>query len=350
MKFDSYSRFFCSDSGLAFLPAKSSSRRKLTAALVLGFNALLLGGVSPALAQTYPSRPVTVVVPQAAGGGMDAIARAVTLKMGALLNTSFVIDNKPGAGGNIGAAQVVKAQADGHTILLGQTSQFAINPHLYTQMSFDPLKDLVPVVMLADAPNVIVVGADSPFKTLADIVAAAKASKNMLDFATPGAGTPSHLIGEMFQDVAGIKLVHVPYKGAPAAITDTIAGRTAFMLSSIPSALTQIRNGKMRAIAVSADKRSPSLPDVPTIAEAGYQGFNAGTWYGLFVPAKTPEAVIQRLNTAANEALKAEDVIGRVKNEGGTILGGTREVFAEKIRQDFVKLGKAVRDSGAKVD
>ena len=322
MKFASHSRFFCSDSGVAFLPAMTSSRRKLTAALVLGLNALLMGGVSPALAQTYPSRPITVVVPQAAGGGMDAIARAVTLKMGSLLNTSFVVDNKPGAGGNIGAAQVVKAQADGHTILLGQTSQFAINPHLYSQMSFDPLKDLVPVVMLADAPNVIVVGADSPFRTLADIVAAAKASKNMLDFATPGAGTPSHLIGEMFQDVAGIKLVHVPYKGAPAAITDTIAGRTAFMLSSIPSALTQIRNGKMRA----------------------------GTWYGLFVPARPPEAVIQRLNAAANEALKAEDVIARVKNEGGTILGGTKEIFAEKIRQDHAKLGKAVRDSGAKID
>ena len=314
MKFDSYSRFFCSDSGLAFLPAKSATRRKLAAALVLGFNALLLGGVSPALAQTYPSRPVTVVVPQAAGGGMDAIARAVTLKMGTLLNTSFVIDNKPGAGGNIGAAQVVKAQADGHTILLGQTSQFAINPHLYTQMSFDPLKDLVPVVMLADAPNVIVVGADSPFKTLADIVAAAKASKNMLDFATPGAGTPSHLIGEMFQDVAGIKLVHVPYKGAPAAITDTIAGRTAFMLSSIPSALTQIRNGKMRAIAVSADKRSPTLPDVPTIAEAGFPKGEFNFWVGLLAPAGTPKEIVARLNDEINKALATPEIKERLEN------------------------------------
>lgn len=312
---------------------------------------IAVGATGQALAQApYPSRPITVVVPQAAGGGMDAIARSVTNKMATLINASFVIDNKPGAGGNIGAGQVAKAQADGYTVLLGQTAQFAINPHLYANMNFDPLKDLVPVAMLADAPNVIVVGADSPFRTLADIVAAAKTSKKLLDFATPGQGTPSHLIGEIFQGVAGIKLVHIPYKGAPSAITDTIAGRTAFMMSSIPSSLTQIRNGKMRAIAVSADKRSPSLPDVPTIAEAGYPGFNAGTWYGLFVPAKTPVAVIQKLHAAANEALASEDVVTRVQNEGGNTLGGSREAFAEKIRADHAKLGKAVRDSGAKIE
>ncbi len=326
-------------------------RRKFIISLVLASSAVSLLSASDVLAQgVYPNRTITVVVPQAAGGGMDAIGRAVTMKMGTLLKTSFIVDNKPGAGGNIGALQVVNALPDGYTVLLGQTSQFAINPHLYSSMAFDPLKDLVPVVMLADAPNVIVVGADSPFRSLSDIVAAAKASKNLLDFATPGAGTPSHLIGEMFQKVAGIKLVHIPYRGAPNAITDTIAGRTAFMLSSIPSALSQIRSGKLRAIAVSADKRSPTLPDVPTIAEAGYPGFNAGTWYGLFVPANTPAAVIQRINLAANESLASEDVIARVTKEGGITLGGTKEIFAEKIRLDYEKLGKAVRDSGAKVD
>lgn len=321
------------------------------ASLLLTFGAVAAVGANDALAQgTYPNRPITVVVPQAAGGGMDTIARAVTMKMGTLMKASFMIDNKPGAGGNIGALQVVNATADGHTVLLGQTSQFAINPHLYSSMKFDPLKDLLPVVMLAEAPNVIVVGADSPFRTLADIVAAAKNSKTLLDFATPGAGTPSHLISEMFQKVADIKLVHIPYKGAPSAITDTIAGRTAFMMSSIPSASTQIRNGKLRAIAVSADKRSPSMPEVPTISESGYPGFSGGTWYGLFVPANTPAAVIQRLNAVANESLASDDVIARVTNEGGITLGGTKEAFAEKIRSDHAKLGKAVRDSGAKVD
>jgi tripartite-type tricarboxylate transporter receptor subunit TctC len=332
-------------------PHQVALRRAINIAWVLAASTVAVGGASDALAQaTYPSRPITLVVPNTASGGMDTIARAVTIKMGTLLKTSFIIDNKPGAGGNIGALQVVKSTPDGYTLLLGQTAQFAINPHMYATMPFDPLKDLVPVVMLADAPNVIVVGADSPFRSLADIVAAAKASTVQLDLATPGAGTPSHLIGEMFQRVAGIKLVHVPYKGTPNAITDTIAGRTALMMSSIPSILSQVRSGKMRAIAVSADKRSPSLPNVPTIAEAGYPGFNAGTWYGLFVPAKTPAAVVQSINAAANEALASADVISRIQDEGANTLGGTKEVFAERIRLDYAQLGKAVRDSAAKVD
>lgn len=326
-------------------------RHTVNIALVLASGAVAVVGAGNVFAQgTYPNRPITVVVPQAAGGGMDTIGRAVTMKMGDLLKASFIVDNKPGAGGNIGALQVVNARPDGYTILLGQTSQFAINPHLYSNMSYDPLKDLMPVVMLADAPNVIVVGANSPFRSLAEIVAAAKDSKKLLDFATPGAGTPSHLISEMFQSAAGIKLVHIPYKGAPNAITDTIAGRTDFMMSSIPSALSQIRSGKLRAIAVSAAKRSPTLPDVPTIAEAGYPGFNGGTWYGLFVPVNTPAAVIQRINAAANESLASAEVITRVTNEGGITLGGTKEIFAEKIRLDYEILGKAVRDSGARVD
>ncbi len=340
-------------SGVSRRPRLPSFLRSFGQVLALAGGAFAATGITTAQAQSqsaYPARPITVVVPQAAGGGMDAIARAVTNKMATQINGTFVIDNKPGAGGNIGSLQVVKAAADGHTVLLGQTAQFAINPHLYANMGFDPLKDLMPVALLAEAPNVLVVAADSPFKTLADIVTAAKSSKKLLDFATPGQGTPSHLIAEMFQDEAGIKLVHVPYKGAPPAITDTIAGRTAFMLSSIPSALSQIRNGKMRAIVVSSAKRSPTLPDVPTIAESGYPGFTAGTWYGLFVPAKTPAAVIQKLHQAANQALSSEDVIAKIANEGGSTLGGSIDLFAEKIRTDHAKLGKAVRDSGAKLD
>jgi tripartite-type tricarboxylate transporter receptor subunit TctC len=320
-------------------------------ALLLAGGVLAAAGPVASRAQEpYPGRPVLVVVPQAPSGGMDSVARIVTQKMGTLMNASFIVDNKPGAGGNIGAMQVAKASPDGYTILMGQTAQFAINPHLYGTQSFDPLKALVPVVMLADAPNVIVVGDDSPFRTLADMVAAAKSSKAQLDFATPGPGTPSHLIGEMFQKAAGIKLVHVPYKGASGATTDTIAGRTAMMLSSIPSALPLIRSGKLRAIAVSSDHRSASLPDVPTIAEQGYAGFNAGTWYGLFVPANTPAAVIDRLNSAANEALASKDVIAFIQKEGGGVLGGTRQAFAERIQLDYTQLGKAVKESGARIE
>lgn len=331
------------------ITAPSWPCRKMALALVSG--ALALGPAGNAVAQTpYPNHPILVIVPQAPSGGMDSVARVVTLKMANLMNATFIVDNKPGAGGNIGAQQVAKAAPDGYTLLMAQTAQIAINPHLYASMPFDPLKDLVPVVMLADAPNVVVVGADSPFHSLADMVAAAKSSKEHLDFATPGAGTPSHLIGEMFQRVAGITLVHVPYKGVGGAMTDTIAGRTAMMLSSIPSALPLIRSGKLRAIAVSADRRSPSLPDVPTIAEQGYPGFNAGTWYGLFVPANTPPELIQKINAVANEALASKDVVAFIQREGGSTLGGTPEVFAEKIRLDYALLGKAVRDSGARID
>jgi tripartite-type tricarboxylate transporter receptor subunit TctC len=320
----------------------------LAAALpALVMSSLAMDAVAQA---AYPNRPITVIVPNAASGGADVVARAIGPKMAALMNTSFVIDNKPGANGNIAGSLVSRAQPDGYTILLGQTAQFAINPHMYAQMPFDGQKDLIPVVMLADAPNVIVVGYNSPFHTLKDIVDAARSSKEGLDFATPGAGTPSHLIGAMFQQAAGIRLVHVPYKGGPPAITDTIAGRTALMMSAVPSSLAQIKGGKLRPIAVSAAKRSPSLPDVPTIAEAGYPGFDAGTWYGLFVPAGTPVAIVQKLNAVANEALKSQDVIDRVRNEGGDTVGGTSEALAARIRKDYVLLGQAVKESGAKVE
>jgi tripartite-type tricarboxylate transporter receptor subunit TctC len=326
-------------------------RSRINLALSMAAGALAFAGLGAARAEDpYPNRPILVVVPQGPSGGMDTVARVVTLKMAKLLNATFVVDNRPGAGGNIGAMQVARATPNGYTILMGQTAQFAINPHLYSSMPFDPLKALVPVVMLADAPNVVVVSAESPFHSLADIVAAAKSSETHLDFATPGVGTPSHLIGEMFQKAAGITLVHVPYKGATGAVTDTIAGRTAMMLSSIPSALPLIRSGKLRAIAVSSDHRSPSLPDVPTIAEQGYPGFNAGTWYGLFVPANTPAAVIKTLGSAANEALASKEVIDFIQKEGGSTLGGTPGVFAEKIRLDYAQLGKAVRESGARID
>jgi tripartite-type tricarboxylate transporter receptor subunit TctC len=330
-------------------PFSLHRRSTLVASAVLAVGLPMLATVAQAQA-AYPSRPITVIVSNAAAGGGDVVARAIGSKMGTLMNTAFIIDNKPGANGNIAGALTAKSQPDGYTMLLGQTSQFAINPHVYSHMPFDGQKDLVPVVMLVEAPNVIVVGANSPLRTLKDIVDAAKASKDGLDFASPGAGTVSHLIGAMFQGAAGIKLVHVPYKGGPPAITDTIAGRTALMVSAVPSTLAQIKSGKMRAIAVTTTKRSSSLPDVPTIAEAGYPGFDAGTWYGLFVPAGTPPEIINKLNAVANEALKSPDLVERLRSEGGDTVGGTSEVLAARIRKDYVELGKAVKASGAKVD
>lgn len=323
------------------------SRRVLMAGAIAVGTAATFSG---AFAQDYPSKAIKLVVPGTAGGGMDVIARVVGDKVGTILKQPVVVENKPGAGGNLAADSVAKAPADGHTVFIGQTSHFAINPWLYSKMPFDSNKDFIPVILLADAPNVMVVDAESPYKSLADVVKAAKESPNGLPLATPGNGTPSHMVGELFQKTADIKLTHVPYKGAAAALTDVMGGRVPVMLSSVPTALSQIRAGKLRPIAVSADKRSPALPDVPTIGEQGYPGFNAGTWYGLFVPAGTPPNVVAALNTAANEALKMPEVREQILKEGGDVNGGSSEAFAAKVKADYEMWGPVVKSSGAKVD
>ncbi|OWT73595.1 LacI family transcriptional regulator [Achromobacter sp. HZ28] len=306
-----------------------------------------------ARAGDYPNAPITVIVPTSAGGGMDLMARVVSMKMGQLLKTSFVVENVPGANGIIGAVRVANAAPDGYTILLGQTSQMVINPYLYSNVSYDTFKSFAPVVRLSNAPNVVVVPRQSPFQSLADIVAAARkanAQGKSLNLATPGSGTVSHLTSVLFQQAAHIQLSHIPYKGANSAITDTIAGRDDLMMSSIPTSFGQIKAGQLRAVAVSADKRSTSLPEVPTIAEAGYPGFNAGTWYGFFVPAKTPQAVVDLLNKVANEALQSPDVVKTIQSDGGDVIGGSSKDFLAVLTEDAAKWSKAVKESGAKVD
>ncbi|WP_454688655.1 Bug family tripartite tricarboxylate transporter substrate binding protein [Achromobacter aloeverae] len=313
----------------------------------------LAGLAGEAHAGGYPGAPVTVIVPTGAGGGMDLMARVVSVKMGQLLKTSFVVENVPGANGIIGAVRVANAAPDGYTVLLGQTSQMVINPYLYSNVSYDTFKSFIPVIRLSNAPNVVVVPTRSPFRTLADIVAAARkanAQGKNLNLATPGSGTVSHLTSVLFQQAAGIQLSHIPYKGASSALTDTIAGRDDLMMSSIPTSFGQIKAGQLRAVAVSADRRSASLPDVPTIAEAGYPGFNAGTWYGFFVPAKTPQAVVDTLNEAANEALRSPDVVKTIQADGGEVIGGSSKAFLAVLHEDAAKWSKAVKESGARVD
>lgn len=303
-----------------------------------------------AKADEYPSRPIKLVVPGTAGGGMDVIARVIGDKISVALKQPVVVENKAGAGGNIAVDYVAKSPADGYTIIIGQTAHFSINPFLYDKLPFDAAKDFTPVVMLAEAPNVMVVGAQSPYKTLADVVQAAKASSDGLALATPGNGTVSHLTGELFQKTAGIKFTHIPYKGAAPALTDVMGGRVPVMLSSVPTALSQIKAGKLRPVAVSAVKRSPALPDVPTIGEQGYPGFDAGTWYGLLVPAGTPPEVVAKLNAVANEAIKQPEVRDKILAEGGDVSGGTSEEFAAMLKADSAKWSKVVKESGAKID
>ncbi len=303
-----------------------------------------------ALAQAWPAKPIRIVVPFPAGGGTDIIARETSQRVAKATGWTFVIDNKPGAGGNLGVDAVAKSPADGYTIVIGQTSNLAINPTLYAKMPYDPVKDLAPVVLLANAPLVVVTGAQSPYKTLADAVNAAKAKPGVLNFASPGNGTVAHLTSELFQKAAGIKAQHVPYKGSSQALVDVIAGNVEVYLSSVPTMLGQIKQGKVRPLAVTSAQRVDDLPAVPTINESGYKGFDAVTWFGLLAPAGTPKEVVERLNAEFNKALKQPELAKRLGDEGADVAGGTPEQFAALIRDDIPRWGKVVRESGAKVD
>jgi len=301
-------------------------------------------------AQAYPSKAIRVVVPFPPGGGTDIIAREVTQRVAAATGWSFVIDNKPGAGGNLGVDAAAKAPADGYTLVLGQTSNLAINSTLYAKMPYDAQKDLAPIVLVASAPLVMVTGATSPYKTLADAVNAAKANPGGVNFASPGNGTVAHLASELFQKAAAVKTQHVPYKGAAQALTDVISNNVQLYMSSVPTLLGQIKQGKLRALAVTSAKRVDDLPDVPTVNESGYKGFEAATWFGFLAPTGTPADVVARLNTEFNKALALPELRKKLGNEGADVAGGSAEQFAALIRSETVRWGRIVKESGARVD
>ena len=307
--------------------------------------------VQVAAAQDYPgSKPIRLIVPFPPGGGTDVFARQLSDKLRATAKWTLVVDNKAGAGGNIGIETAANAPGDGYTIALGQTSNLAINPSLYAKLPYDPLKDLVPIVLVADAPLVLVVPASSPFKTLGELVAGAKKKPGDITFGSPGNGTVAHLTGELLQTAAGIKLQHIPYKGSAQAITDLIGGQVQSFMSSVPTAMSHIKGGKLRPLAVSSAKRAAALPDVPTISEAGYKGFDANTWFGLVAPKGTPAAVVEKINVEVNKALKSPDVREKFAAEGGGPLGGSAQEFAALLKADHAKWAKVVKESGAKLD
>lgn len=301
-------------------------------------------------AQAWPAKPIRIVVPFPPGGGTDIIARETSQKVAAATGWTFVIDNKPGAGGNLGVDSVAKSPADGYTIVLGQSSNLAINPTLYAKMPYDSVKDLTPIILVANAPLVIVTGMGTPYKTLADAVKAAKAKPGALNFASPGNGTVAHLTSEMFQKAAGVQTQHVPYKGAAQALTDVISGTVDLYMSSVPTLLGQIKQGKLRPLAVTSAKRVDDLPNVPTITESGYKGFDAVTWFGLLAPAGTPKEVIAKLNAEFNKALQQPALQKKLGDEGADPAGGTPEEFAALIRDEIPRWGKVVKESGAKID
>lgn len=318
------------------------SRRSLA---VLAAGAVLSGSLQ---AQAWPARPVRMVVPFPAGGGTDLITREVANRL-ASSGYTFVLDNKPGSGGNIGVDAAAKAAPDGYTFVMGQTSNLAINPTLYSRLPYDPQKDLTPVSLVASAPLVIVVGADSPFKSLADVVNAAKARPGTINFATSGNGTVAHLAAEAFQKAANIKLTHIPYKGAAQGATDVISGQVHLYVSSIPTLLGYIKSGKMRPIAVTSAKRADDLPQVPAIAES-YKGFDAVTWFGIVGPANLPKEVVAKLNADINKVLKDPELRKKLGDQGADVAGSTPEQFATLIRDDMARWGKIVKESNAKID
>lgn len=298
----------------------------------------------------WPGKPIRLVVPFPAGGGTDLIARDVSNKMSATSRWSFIVDNKPGSGGNLGVDSVAKAVADGYSLVIGQTSNLAINPTLYSKLPYDPVGDLAPIGMIGRAPLVVVVAAQSPYRSLADVVAAAKSPSGGLNYATSGNGTVAHLAIEMFQREAGIKLTHVPYKGASQGLTDVMGGLVQVYVSSVPTLLGYIKSGKLRALAVTSLKRVDDLPQVPSVAESGYKGFEAVTWFGLLGPARLPASVIQAANQELNKALTSPDLKKKLEDQGLDITPGSPDQFTQLIRADLVKWGRVVRESGAKVD
>jgi tripartite-type tricarboxylate transporter receptor subunit TctC len=285
-----------------------------------------------------------VVVAFTAGGTTDILARAVTQHISEKLKQSFIIDNKPGGGGNIGTEFVVRAPADGYTLIVNSVGPMAVNQTLYKNLPYDPLTDLVPVVQIADVPNVLVVNPEVPAKTLEEFIAYAKANPNKLNYGSTGVGTSSHLSSYMLSKRIGAETLHVPYKGANA-LNDLLAGRVQFMFATIPSVIAHIKAGKLRAIAVSSQKRSRSLPDVPTVAEKGFPDFSAGSWFGFFAPKGTPAPVIALLNKSVNEALPSLEA--QMIREGADPVGGTPEQFGKFTRQEYEKWKAIVRESGA---
>ncbi len=316
-----------------------------------GAAALSAGLSRVALAQAnWLEKPIRLVVPYTPGGGTDTLARLVGEKVGTAAKWTFVIDNKPGGGGNIGLDAVAKSPPDGYTIGMGQASNLAINPTLYKKMPYDSLKDLVPIVLVASQPVVLAVKGDAPYKSLADLISAAKTKPGEITMASPGSGTIGHLSGEMLARSAGVKILHVPYKGAGPAMTDLLGGQVVFSFLTIPSIVSMLKAGRLRALAVSSAKRNKALPDVPTIAESGFKGFETESWYGLVAPARTPASVVMAINAEVNRMLGRPDVIDKLAAEGNDPLGGSAEKFAAFLKSEHAKWGAVVKDAGVTVD
>ena len=323
------------------------TRRTLLAALVTAMAGALPVGV---MAQAFPSKPITIIVPFAAGGTTDILARVLAQGLTTELGQSVIVDNRAGAGGNIGGQTAARAAADGYTLFMGTVGTHAINAALYKKMPFDPIKDFAPLTRVANVPNLLVANPAQPYKNVHELIAYAKANPGKINFGSSGSGSSIHLSGELFKSMAKVDMQHVPYKGSAPAVTDLLGNQIGIMFDNMPSAIQHVRSGKLRPLAVTTAKRSPELPDVPTIAEAGVPGYEATSWFGMFAPAATPAPIVAKLNAAIARVLAQPATRKKIEEQGAEVYSETPEQFAAFIKQESVKWGKVVKESGASLD
>ena len=320
-------------------------RAKMRAGGLLLSCCVVIFSAPAVLAQSYPVKPIRVIVPFPPGGGTDIMARTMAEKLGGALGQQFIVDNRSGAGGALGTELAAKAAPDGYTLLVNSSSALVIGPHLVRKPPYDPLRDLAPVILIGSAPNVLVIHPSVPVKSVKELIALAKKRPGELNYASNGAGTLSHLTGELFKMRAGIGMVHVPYKGGPPAVTDTMAGNVSLLFAAFPTVSVQVRAGRLRALAVSSTKRAAIAPDLPAVAET-LPGFESSQWWGMFGPAGMPAEVVSRLNAEMRKVLALADVMKRLAADAAEPIGGSAAECAAFLRADYEKWQKVVQDSG----
>lgn len=310
--------------------------------------ALLAAAV--AHAQSYPSKPIHLIVPFPPGGGNDTVARAIAQQIGPDLGQPVVIDNKPGAGGAVGAELAAKAAADGYTLFLAGVGSHVVNPNVHAKLAYDPVKDFAPITLIASAPSVLVVNPSVPARSVAELTAYARANPGKLNYASNGAGSAAQLAAAMYESMAGVKMVHVPYKGIAPALTDLLSGEVQLMFGTVVALVPHIEAGKLRPLAVTSRTRSALLPHVPTMAESGLPDYEAGSWYGIMAPAGTPREIIERLHGAIVKALAQPDVAKRLAAEGAVVIGSTPAQFAAHLERELARVGRVVRAAGIRAE
>ena len=311
---------------------------------------VLLCAATLAGAQQFPAKPLRLIVPFPPGGGNDTVARAIAQQLGPDLGQPVVVENRPGAGGSVGAEMAAKSPPDGHTLFLAGVGSHAVNPNLHPNLPYDAIKDFAPITLVASAPSVLVVNPGVPARSVAELTAYARANPGKLNYASNGNGSAAQLAAAMYESMAGVRMVHVPYKGIAPALTDLLSGEVQLMFGTIVALVPHIQAGKLRALAVTSRKRSSLLTEVPTLAESGLPDYEAGSWYGILAPAGTPREVIDRLHASIVKALRQPDVAKRLAAEGAEVIGSTPEEFGAHIKAEVARVGKVVRAAGIRIE